>query len=187
MLNKKYFMMIIVLTAAIGFSGCGKYDPSPNMVELKAEFTDSKWDGNTVPKDEVCEKYNKKGGSTPSLKITNLPKGTNKIVLTFSDNNPRAKMLNGGHGVIGYKVSQDTNSLIIPPLKGQTFDLPVNFESIADHRGTQWGLKAGVYLPPCSGGRGNPYDVIIEAIHEYKETDQKPMLLGDTRLRLGTY
>ena len=41
--------------------------------DLKAEFTDAKWDGMTVPKDEVCSNFNEsKIGSTPPLKVSNI-------------------------------------------------------------------------------------------------------------------
>ena len=185
-LNKKYVMGAVALAVALGFSGCGKYEPSPNMVKLKAGFADTKWDGKRVPKDEVCSDFNKKGGVSPQLKITNLPKGTTKVVMSYNDETVQ-KMNNGGHGIVSYKVNGSDSSIVIPSIKGETFTLPSNFKSKKAHAGTQFGKTPGAYLPPCSGGRGNTYSVLIEAIHEYSEADKKPMLLGDTKLRLGTY
>ena len=179
--------LLTSLAIATIFTACAKYEPSPNMVNLKASFTDSKWNAETVPKDEVCQRYNKKGGNTPSITIQNLPQGTNKVILTFSDNNPSSQMTNGGHGIISYKVSEVSNSLIIPSVKGQTFDLPKNFNSEVAHQAGRWGFKAGAYLPPCSGGKGNPYSVKIQTIKEYTDSNKKPMLLGETDLSLGRY
>ncbi|MDY0052778.1 MAG: hypothetical protein RBR65_09585, partial [Aliarcobacter sp.] len=63
--------------------------------DLKVEFSDSKWDGVTVPKDEVCSNFNDKAGSTPPFKISNIPAGTAKIVFIYSDKT-FTKMDNGG-------------------------------------------------------------------------------------------
>lgn len=171
---------------ALLFTGCAKYEPSPNMLTLNTQFADSKWDGKMIPKDEVCSKYNKNGGNTPSITINNLPANTNKIILTFSDNNPSSQMMNGGHGVVSYKLTKASSSVTIPSIKGETFDLPTNFKSERAHRATKWGYPAGAYLPPCSGGKGNLYSVKIEAIQEFS-SDKKPMLLGETNLKIGNY
>jgi len=184
---KRLLLSGVVIALALGFSGCSKYEPSPNMVELKAEFVKSKWNGNRVPKDEVCSNYNKKAGSTPAIKITNLPKGSTKVILTFNDLSV-PKMASGGHGVLSYDVSNSDSTVIIPSMMGETFDLPNGFSSIQAHKAALYfGKTPGAYIAPCSGGRGNIYDVKIEAIHEYTDADKKPILLGDTKLRLGTY
>lgn len=184
-MTKKILQFTVFLTLLIALGGCSKYEPSPNMTTLKAGFVDSKWNGNKVPSDEVCGNYNKRAGNTPAIKISNLPKNTNKIVLSFSDLTFQA-MNNGGHGVISYKVKNENSTIVIPSIKGETFELPENFTSISSHKATKYGKTPGAYLAPCSGGKGNTYMVLIEAIHEY-EGDRKPMLLGETTLRLGRF
>lgn len=183
---KKLVYGAIVLAIAVGFTGCGKYEPVPNMAKLDVKFADSKWDGRTVPIDEVCGSYNSKGANSPKLLITNLPSTTNKVILTFSDDT-FTKMSNGGHGIVSYKVDEGTKSIEIPSFPSETFNLPSNFKSIQSHGGTQWGKTAGAYLAPCSGGRGNSYSMMIEAIHDFNLEDKKPSLLGESRLKMGSY
>ncbi|MEA3290621.1 MAG: hypothetical protein U9Q04_10630 [Campylobacterota bacterium] len=185
-LNKKYITGALALAMAIGFSGCAKYEVLPNKVDIKAKFADAKWDGNRVPKDEICSDYNKNGGHSPKIMITNLPKDTNKIILSFNDESVQ-RMNHGGHGVVGYKVANSSTNVTIPSIKGETFNLPVNFTSENAHNGGQFGKTPGAYLPPCSGGRGNTYSVNIEAIQEFGSDEKKPMLLGDTKLKMGIY
>ena len=89
--------------------------------DLKAEFTDAKWDGMTVPKDEVCSNFNEsKIGSTPPLKVSNIPSGTAKLVFTYSDKT-FTKMDNGGHGIVAYKVAADAKEISVPAQGGETF------------------------------------------------------------------
>ena len=96
--------------------------------DLKAEFTDAKWDGMTVPKDEVCSNFNEsKIGSTPPLKVSNIPSGTAKLVFTYSDKT-FTKMDNGGHGIVAYKVAADAKEISVPAQGGETFELADGFE-----------------------------------------------------------
>ena len=183
---KKLVYVAAALAITVVLTGCGKYEPVPNMAKLNVKFTDSKWNGRTVPSDEVCGNYNSKGANSPKLLINNLPNTTNKIILTFSDDT-FSGMSNGGHGIVSYKVTEGTKSIEVPSIPSETFNLPKNFESVQSHGGTQWGKTAGAYLAPCSGGRGNSYSMMIEAIHDFNSENKKPSLLGDAHLRIGIY
>jgi len=181
---KKLIYGAISLAIVGGLTGCGKYQPVPNMTKLNVNFEDSKWDGKNVPQDEVCKKYNSKIASSPSLSINNLPNKTNKIILSFSDETYKP-MSNGGHGVVSYQVTEGTKSIKIPSLKSETFTLPTKYKSIQSHNSAR--NTDGAYLAPCSGGRGNTYSIKIEAIHDFNDDDKKPLLLGDSYLKMGTY
>lgn len=146
--------------------------------DLSVQFSDSKWDGITVPKDEVCSNYNTKAGSTPPLKISNIPSNTAKIVFIYSDKT-FTKMDNGGHGILSYKI--DANEVEVPALMGETFELADGFEVVTAHTGTRFKKTPGAYLAPCSGGKGNIYKVEINAV------DSANNSLATTELVLGKY
>jgi hypothetical protein len=152
-----------------------------NAANIKANFADPEtWNGKFVPEEKVCSNYNMEAGSTPEIILRNIPKGTKNIILTFTDETFEG-MRNGGHGVLSYTLEDDTSSVIIPTVKGETFDLPENFTSVKAHRGTNFGKNAGAYLAPCSGGKGNSYSVRIQAL------DKNDVILDTTSLTLGTY
>lgn len=136
------------------------------------------WDGHTIPKTEVCSNYNTKAGATPEIIVRKIPKGTSALLLTFTDETFQG-MRNGGHGVLSYALEEDTFSVIIPSVAGETFDLPKDFRSIKEHRGTKYGKTAGAYLAPCSGGKGNTYSVLIQAVdQDLNELDRQTLILG---------
>ena len=109
-----------------------------NAQNLSATFADDEWKKAPVPKDHVCSNYNVEAGSTPSINLENIPENTDKIMLTFSDETFKG-MRDGGHGVISYKVPDNSTSLNIPALQGETFDLPIGFKSVVKHRGEKFG------------------------------------------------
>lgn len=152
---------------------------SLNAANLSATFVDDIWKKTQVPKSEVCSNFNTKAGSTPSISLENIPKNTDKIMLTFTDETFKG-MKDGGHGVISYAVPKGSTSLIIPSIKGETFDLPTGFTSVVKHRGWKFGKTEGAYLAPCSGGKGNTYSVVIKAMN-------KDTILDATSLTLGTF
>ena len=90
-------------------------------------------------------------------------------------------MADGGHGVISYKLEKDTKSVIVPAVRGETFNLPTNFKSVIAHRGTKYGKTPGAYLAPCSGGKSHTYTVLIQAV------DKNSLELDTAKLTLGKY
>jgi len=154
---------------------------SLSAANMTADFADPKtWNGKIVPKEAVCSDYNIEAGSTPEIILRNIPKGTQDILLTFTDETFKG-MRDGGHGIISYSLEENTYKVIIPTIQGETFNLPEDFTSVVQHRGTQFGKVQGAYLAPCSGGKGNTYSVLIQAV------DKKSNELDRATLTLGTY
>ena len=152
-----------------------------SAANMTANFADpNTWNGEIVPLDAVCSDYNMEAGSTPEIVLRNIPKGAQDIILTYTDETFKG-MRNGGHGIIAYTLEEDTYKVIVPTVQGETFDLPENFTSVVQHRGTKYGKKQGAYLAPCSGGKGNKYSVLIQAV------DKKSNELDRVTLTLGYY
>lgn len=152
-----------------------------NAEDMKATFADPQtWDGKVVPKEAVCSDYNIKAGSSPEIMLRNIPKGSQNIILSFT-NESFIGMRDGGHGVLSYTLEDDTYKAIIPTVEGETFVLPQEFSSLRQHHGVKYGKTQGAYLAPCSGGKGNTYSVLIQAV------DKNDVILDTTSLNLGKY
>lgn len=150
---------------------------SLSAASLTATFTDDIWKKIMVPKTEVCSNFNTKVGSTPSITLENLPEDTTKILLAYSDESFRGMSV-GGHGVVSYTIPKNSSTIVIPSMKGETFDLPENFSSVVKHRGEKFGKTPGAYLAPCSGGKKHVYSVLIKALDEDKILDSASLTLG---------
>ena len=148
--------------------------------DIDVSFVDEKWNGKVIPADEVCSDYNIEAGSTPGLYIENLPAGASKVIMKFNDKT-FVKMDRGGHGILSYKIEDETNNIEIPPQIGETYDLDEGFEVVNAHTGTRFNKKEGAYLAPCSGGKGNTYTVDISIV------DTNNNVLATKELVLGKY
>ncbi len=149
---------------------------------FKASFTDAAWDGNKIPAGQQCGRFGGKG-ATPGFKVEQIPASANALVIEFSDQTYQP-MNDGGHGKIGYHIASGTKQVSLPSVPGHTFDLPAEFFLVEAQRAPTWD-KAGAYLPPCSGGKGNTYMMTIKAV---KETDGKVgTTLAETSLKMGQY
>ena len=147
--------------------------------ELKASLADPAWDGKTVPENQVCSRFGGKG-TTPAVKITGIPSGTQSIVVAFADET-YAPMDNGGHGVLKFSVPSGVKEYTLPKVKAESDDLPSGVSVVTAHRGSGWSGTEGAYLPPCSGGKGNSYYADITA----QDSDGKN--LADTYVEMGLY
>ncbi|TEW55226.1 hypothetical protein E2R68_05575 [Psychromonas sp. RZ22] len=145
-----------------------------SAVEVK--FADSAWDGITIPAGQQCQKFGGKNPITPKLAITELPAGTDSIVLEYSDRDSQ-KMDSGGHGVMSYALSGTVTSVEIPSVAGHSFELPPQFKMIEAHRSPGWD-KAGAYMPPCSGGKGHAYYVTVKTMKGEMETSATVLEMG---------
>ena len=87
---------------------------------------------------------------------------------------------------IGYRIPPGTTEATVPSVPGHTFDLPEGFFLVAAHVNPSWD-KAGAYMPPCSGGRGNRYDVTVKAVFEAPDPKNESKLLGKADLTMGNY
>ncbi len=148
--------------------------------DIDVSFVDEKWNGKIVPIDEVCSDYNIEAGSTPGLYIENLPDGADKVIMKFNDKT-FTKMDNGGHGVLSYKIDDESTNVEVPSQIGETFDLDDGFDVVSAHTGTRFNKKEGAYLAPCSGGKGNTYTLDISIV------DSDNNILAIKELVLGKY
>jgi hypothetical protein len=145
---------------------------------LTAKFTDPAWDGQKLPDGQQCA-LNGGKGSTPPLEIGGLPNGTARITLAFNDKT-YTPMDNGGHGIIGFDVIPTDGVAVLPPVPGESDELPPGVSVVTKNRGTGAYDKPG-YLPPCSGGSGNLYTATITAL------DASGATLGTGEIELGHY
>ena len=76
---------------------------STNAFALDAKLADPAWDGVKVPAGQQCQKFDGKNPATPKLTVSDIPAGTNSIVLEYSDRDSK-KMNNGGHGRMSHTV-----------------------------------------------------------------------------------
>ncbi|MCG8488743.1 MAG: hypothetical protein MI756_14815 [Chromatiales bacterium] len=160
------------------FMGNAYADNNPLMVSL----VDSSWDGKTIPANQQCGKFGGKG-ATPTLHIRQIPAEANAIVMEYSDRT-YPPMDRGGHGKFGYRIQANASSVTIPSILGHSFDLPNGFYLIEAQRAPTWD-RAGAYLPPCSGGKGNDYYVTVRAVNQVDGGIRS--VLAEAELTLGKY
>lgn len=152
--------------------------------DMNASFTDPAWTGEAVPEGQQCQRFGGENPRSPSLKITNVPEGADAIVLEFSDRTYE-QMNNGGHGKVGYRISAGEGEVTVPSVPGHTMDLPEGFFVVQAHQAPNWD-KAGAYLPPCSGGRGNEYGIDIKAV-KLSDGLEVSEVLAETSIGMGSY
>jgi hypothetical protein len=183
-LLKMFFFIVFVLFFTEGVASDTSNEVSKSA-KLQVSFVDSMWDGKTVPKGLQCQRFGGSNPSTPRLMIKDIPPGTNAIIMEYSDRS-YPPMDAGGHGKIGYRIPENTKEIIIPSVPGHSFNLPEGFFIVSAHQAPGWD-KAGAYMPPCSGGRGNSYYVTVKAVYQSSSENKEFKLLGQAVLELGTY
>ena len=142
-----------ILLGALSFA-CGA------STELSVDFVDPAWDGKNVPENKVCKKFDG-NGSSPAIKISGLPAGTTAVEVSFSDDS-YARMRNGGHGVLRFRVATGQSEVELPSVPGETEELPDGVTMVAAHKGVRG--TPGAYLAPCSGWNGNWYSAHVKAL-----------------------
>jgi ketosteroid isomerase-like protein len=154
------------------------------LPKLGLAFGDPAWDGKKIPQSQQCRRFGGKG-ATPPLVVSNIPAGANAIILAYSDRS-YPPMDKGGHGIMGYKIAPGSKEVKIPPVPGHSYDLPKGFFVVSEHLAPSYD-KAGAYMPPCSGGRGNEYYLDIKAVRLAKPGDKTGKVLATGHLELGKY
>ena len=149
---------------------------------MDAKFADAAWDGKTVPDGQQCQKFGGKNPGTPPFKITQIPSGASEIIFEYSDRDYEP-MDNGGHGIVAYKLGDKATDVDVPSMPGHSFELSPPFTSVKAHQGPGWD-KAGAYMPPCSGGKGNSYYVTIKAVGA---KDGKKEVLAEKVIEMGKF
>jgi len=183
-MERNFFKVVFSLSLLTLYSCvASQYKPVENLVKLDVTFADASWDGKNIPKGQQCNKFGG-NGATPALIIKNIPVKANALIFEYSDQD-NARMNYGGHGQIIYAITPGSTQITVPSVPGHTFELPDYFSLISAHANPGWD-KAGAYMPPCSGGKGNRYYVTVKAV--YDTPDKKNSLfLGESRLNLGRY
>ncbi len=179
--------LVVTLTVSLFLYSCAGtpvYRPFTILYDLKVSFTDTAWNGKTIPAGQQCPVFGG-NGSTPGLTIENIPPKANALTLAFS-NMSQLALDNGGQGRIGYRFTPGRQTVILPPVPGNTFDLPKPFFVIAAHQ-RPFQHKPGAYLPPCSGGQGHYYYLIVKAIWLPDTPDMPPEILGQGKISIGRY
>ncbi|MEL0628969.1 hypothetical protein [Psychromonas aquatilis] len=164
-------MNIKLLTSLIAASSFSAY-----AAELDVVLADSAWDGKTIPEGQQCQKFGGVDPATPALKISDIPAGTDSIILSYSDRDSE-RMNNGGHGSMLYRIDDASTVVDIPPVAGHSYELPENFTMLEEHRGANWD-KAGAYMPPCSGAKGHAYYLTVKAMDGDNVTASSMIELG---------
>jgi len=180
----KRIPMAALLVLASVLSGCDtfEYQLADRVAELQVSLADPAWDGYAIPEGQQCKKFGGHG-ATPLLKVSGIPDEANAVIVAFSDRS-WFLMDHGGHGMIGLWTGRLHNSIEIPVVAGESFDLPKGMFLEQAHQGGRG--EPGAYLPPCSGGRGNRYFAEVAAV--YKGTGDEPtQLLASGEVFLGHY
>jgi len=188
MRNGALLMMFSFIVFVLFVTEGGASDTSTAVsksAKLEVSFVDSMWDGKTVPTGQQCQRFGGSNPSTPRLMIKGIPPGTNAVIMEYSDRS-YPPMDDGGHGRIGFKMPENTKEIILPSVPGHSFDLPQGFFIVSPHQAPGWD-KAGAYMPPCSGGRGNSYYVTVKAVYQPSNENKEFKLLRQAVLELGTY
>lgn len=151
--------------------------------ELQARLDQPGWDGRHIPPGEQCHRFGGHG-ATPRLAVSGIPRGTQALIMAFSDRD-YPPMNNGGHGVIGYRLPTGATTAHVPRVPGNSFDLPTGFFLVRAQANPGYDT-AGGYLPPCSGGRDHLYTVTVDAV-TLDAVDHPHRVLGTTVVDLGRY
>ena len=186
-MNTQFRIIIAIcfITFLISCASTQNYKPVEKLAKLKVSFSDSKWDGKVVPKDEVCFRGGANGAS-PELKVEGVPKGANAIVVEFNDSDYAPLSSGGGHGAI-WVLTNGQNTVTVPSVPTESDEVPPGVNVEHKHRGHGSGILAGVYLAPCSNGKGNAYFADIKAVFKAGSDQEISKLLAEGRIDLGRY
>ncbi|WP_022669005.1 hypothetical protein [Desulfospira joergensenii] len=180
----KYIFLSLFFSMLTACTGSAGQKASQTVVlELDLSFADPAWNGKVIPKDQQCQEFGG-NGSSPPIKVKDIPVQANKLIIEFSDGT-YAPCDNGGHGIVSYQLKQGSKEIVVPSIPGQTFDIPSGFEMIKEHCGKNLNMKRGAYIGPCPG-IGNQYYLIVKAVYEAPDKSEN-LLLGKGRLEMGTY
>ena len=160
-----------------------KLAPTP-AARLKVSFADSAWNGEKIPDGQQCSKFWGKG-ATPALRVENIPAGANAIIVEFNDRDYPPLSDDGGHGKIGFWISEGSSSALLPSVPGETDSLPSSSFVEEPNQATDDYAAPG-YLPPCSGGNDHAYFAEVKAVRKIKGAG-KPKVLATVKIELGSY
>ena len=180
-----FFIFLILAVFLTGSVPCLSSEKKEGTGDLHVSFADPDWDGKIVPTGQQCQKFGGNNPHSPRLTVKNIPNGANALIMEYSDRS-YAPMDNGGHGRIGFIIAAGVSEVTVPSVPGHSYELPKGFFLVKEHLAPKWD-KAGAYMPPCSGGRGNSYYVTVKAVQRKSEDDLKGTVLAVGILEMGRY
>jgi len=166
-------MKLKILSTFVIASSCG-FTNFASALEVK--FSDPAWNGETIPVGQQCQKFGGENPASPALTLSEIPLGSDLIVLEYSDRDSK-KMDNGGHGIMSYAIDNAMTNIDIPSVTGHSFDIPQGFTMIEKHRGAGWDIE-GAYMPPCSGANNHAYYVTVKSMKGTTVTAEKVLEMG---------
>ncbi len=179
-------MVVVLAVLALSLAACKRSYFGNELVEAPAAltlaFADAKWDGKTVPADEVCKPYGAKNPMSPRLEVSGIPAGADTLIVEFNDLSYAPLSAGGGHGAVSVAVPAGAASMTVPSVPAETTRMPAGVTMVKQHGGNVPGLGAGAYLPPCSGGRGNFYQARVHAVDSATHR-----VLAQGEIKLGRY
>lgn len=174
-------IVLLVLIILILACSDSKYKSAENVVELNISFVDQKWDGRNVPKAGQCQNCGGQGLS-PALRIRNIPKDADFLIVEFNDKSMPALSRGGGHGALRFQIGQESE-FVAPSVNEQTFDLPLGIELESQHRAPVG--NPGAYMAPCGCGNENKYEATVMAVKSGQSGSR--LLLGKGKISLGKF
>jgi len=173
--------LLSVFSVVLATTACQTTDngtAAASLPTLEVSFADPRWDGARVPDGEQCKLFGG-SGATPALRVVGVPAETAALIVAFNDRDFGPLSSGGGHGKIRFPADGD-GVVELPSVPGETADLPGG--AVVERRARSTGQYASSgYLPPCSGGRGNRYFAVVEAVGSGSE------VLGRGTIELGRY
>jgi hypothetical protein len=144
---------------------------------LGVAFGGGGWNGQTIPAGQQCRIHEGRG-ATPSLRVSRIPAGTDRITVEFNDRDFGPLSSGGGHGIIGFAHAGGAMATL-RSVPGNTDRMPAGVTVVQAARSVGRFASLG-YLPPCSGGRGHTYFAIVRAM-------RGDTVLGQAEIVLGRY
>lgn len=176
---RKLFLCFLSLFA---LTGCvsNEYDVS----DISVEFLEpTQWNGRWIPPHQACGSDGGIG-STPPLYVSDIPEGTNLLILEINDLDTPALSENGGLGSIGFYHNGEFSASLFP-VPGESFMLPPFAFKEKSNRVNP--AKPWPYMPPCLEKK-HLYYATVKAVRRTGSFDkQKTVLLGIGTIKLGRY
>ncbi len=174
----KKLLTIVALTALV--TACASTSTDTTVPKLGLSFTDSAWNGTTLPKGQECKK-NGGNGATPAMNVTNVPKDTVQFHVAYSDVSWKGGQ-NGFHGIIGHSHSGGNQASLISVPGDIVKNFPPGTSLVKDNQGFKgWAIHKG-YMPPCSvKNKKHKYEAEVSAF------DVNGKLLAKSTIQMALY
>lgn len=187
----KVIILTLVTLLLVSCSHLNIYKPVDDVKKLDVRFGFYKWNGINIPKEGISIKCGGDGLS-PDFYVSNIPKGTNAILLEYEDTYLKRIGYSVGNGA--YWISTEGKTEIyIPSVVEGARALPEGIFPEREHSGTKvFNEISGVYRAPNScgfdnKGLGHRYSVHIKAVYKPYSQEEQGLLLGYEFMELGVF